>query len=111
LEEIKVIIASIRMRPVEGKMNTVLRTIRGMLEPMRVLPGCLGFHCSRDIEDENMMILEERWETQKDLNAHLRSDGYRTILSLLEDSGEKPVVEFHQVAGTEGIEQIKKIRG
>ena len=81
------IIASIRMRPVEGKMNNVLRTIRGMLEPMRVQPGCLGFHCSRDIEDAKMMILEERGETREDLDRHVRSDGYRTILSLLEDSG------------------------
>ena len=105
------IIASIRMRPVEGRMNSVLRTIRGMLEPMRVQPGCLGVLCSRDIEDENMMILEERWETQKDLDVHLRSDWYRTILLLLEDSGEKPLVEFHQVTGTEGMEQIKKVRG
>jgi quinol monooxygenase YgiN len=106
-----VILASIRMRPAEGRMDGVLRTIRGMLEPMRVQPGCLGFHCSRDIEDENMMILEERWETREDLDVHLRSDGYRTILSLLEESGEKPVVEFHQVSGTEGMEQIKKVRG
>ena len=105
------IIANIRMRPVEGSMNSVLRAIRGMLEPMRVQPGCRGVHCSRDIEDENRMILEERWETQKDLDVHLRSDGYRTILMLLEDSGEKPVVEFHQVTGTEGMEQIKKVRG
>ena len=57
------------------------------------------------------MILEERWETREDLDHHVRSDGFRTILSLLEDSGEKPVVEFHQVSGTEGMEKIGEIRG
>ena len=110
------IIAIIRMRPHEGKMNSVLRTVRGMLEPMRVQPGCLGFHCYQDIEDKSAMILEERWETREDLEHHMRSDRFsvdvfRTILTLLEDSGEKPVVEFHQVSGTEGMEKIEEIRG
>jgi quinol monooxygenase YgiN len=99
------------MRPKEGKMDSVLRAIQGLLEPMRVQPGCQGFRCSRDIEDENVMVLEERWGTRKDMERHVRSDGFRTILSLLEESGEKPVVEFHEVTGTEGIETIGQLRG
>ena len=43
------IMASIRMRPGEGKIDSVLRTILRIWEPMRVEPGCLDFHCSRDI--------------------------------------------------------------
>jgi len=104
------ILASIRMRPKEGKMDGVLRTIQGMLEPMRVQPGCLGFQCARDIEDESVMVMEERWETRKDLERHVRSDGFRTILSLLEECGEKPVVEFHEVTGTDGMEKIGELR-
>ena len=105
------ILASIRMRPNLGKMASVLRTIQRLLEPMRVQPGCLGFRCSRDIEDENVIIVEGRWQTQKDLDDHVRSDGFRTILSLLEESGEKPVVEFHQVTGSDGFEKIGELRG
>ena len=105
------ILASIRIRPKEGKLGGVLRTIQGLLEPMRVEPGCLDFHCSRDIEDENAMVLEARWQTLKDLERHVCSDDFRTILSLLEESGEKPVVEFHHVTGTDGMERIWKLRG
>jgi quinol monooxygenase YgiN len=104
------ILANIRMRPKEGKIDAVLRTIQGLLEPMRVQPGCLGFRCSRDIEDENVTILEERWKTQKDMERHVGSDGFRTILSLMEECGEKPVVEFHEVTGTDGMEKIGELR-
>jgi quinol monooxygenase YgiN len=104
------ILASIRIRPKEGKMESVLRTVQGLLEPMRVQPGCQGFTCSRDIEEEGVMVLEERWETRKDIERHIKSDGFRTILSLLEEAGEKPVVEFHEVSGTSGIEKIGELR-
>jgi quinol monooxygenase YgiN len=104
------ILASIRMSPKESKIDAVLRTIQGLLEPMRVQPGCLGFRCSRDIEDENVMVLEERWETRKDIERHIKSDDFRTILSLLEEAGETPVVEFHEVSATSGMEKIGELR-
>jgi quinol monooxygenase YgiN len=104
------ILASIRIRPKEGKMKSVLRTVQGLLEPMRVQPGCQGFTCSRDIEDEEVMVLEERWDTRKHMEQHVKSDGFRTILSMLEESGEKPVVEFHEVSGTSGMEEIGELR-
>jgi quinol monooxygenase YgiN len=104
------ILASIRMSPKKGKIDAVLRTIQGLLEPMRVQPGCQGFTCSRDIEDENVMVLEERWETRKDIERHIKSDGFRTILSLLEEAGETPVVEFHEVSATSGMETIGELR-
>jgi quinol monooxygenase YgiN len=106
-----VILASICMRPVTEKLGSVIGTIRRLLEPMRVQPGCLGFRCSRDIEDENVIVLEGRWQTGKDLEGHVRSDGFRAILSLLEESGEEPVVEFHHVTGTDGMEKIGELRG
>jgi quinol monooxygenase YgiN len=106
-----VILASICIRPVEGRMESVLRTIQRLLEPVRVQPGCLGFRCSRDIEDENVLVLEGRWQTESNLRGHVRSEGFRTILSLLEESGEKPTVEFHHVTRTDGMEMIGELRG
>jgi quinol monooxygenase YgiN len=105
-----VILASIRMRPVAGRMESVLQTIQRLLEPVRVQPGCLGFRSYRDVEDENVIVLEGRWQTGRKLKGHVRSEDFRTILSLLEESGEEPIVEFHHVTRTDGMEKIVELR-
>ena len=109
--DILVIMVTIRMRPKEGKMDIVLRTVRRLLEPTRAQPSCQSFRCLRDIEDESVIVLEERWETRKDSERHVRSDGFRTILSLLDECGEEPVVEFHEVTATDGIDKVGELRG
>jgi len=105
------IMANIQFRPKHDRKDDIVRTIRRLLEPTRVEPGCLGFQCHRDIESSDLMVLEERWETRKDLERHVRSEGFLTILSLLDECAEKPVVEFHEVTDTGGMERVGEIRG
>jgi quinol monooxygenase YgiN len=105
------ILANIRFLPKHDNRDNIVRTIRGLLEPTRVEPGCLGFSCHQDIESNDVMILEERWETRTDLERHVRSEGFRTILSVLDECTEEPVVEFHDVTNTGGMERIGEIRG
>ena len=105
------ILANIRIRPKQDRVGDIVSTIRRLLEPTRVEPGCLGFHCHRDIENDKVMVLEERWKTRADLERHVRSEGFRTILSVLDECTEKPVVEFHEVTSTGGMDRIGEIRG
>jgi quinol monooxygenase YgiN len=65
----------------------------------------------RGVEDANMLTFMEEWHTQEDFERHLRSEAYRTLLEVMELAREAPIVQFHTVVQTVGIEAIYAARG
>ena len=57
------------------------------------------------------MLYVEQWESEEDLQRHIRSDLYRRILEAMELSCRSPEVSFHSVSATAGMELIEALRG
>ncbi len=55
------------------------------------MPAC---RILQDVEDANILTYLVTWETQEDLEEHLRSDRFRRLLPYIEMSREPPEVEF-----------------
>ncbi len=103
------ILVTLRMtaRP-EGRSG-LLKTMRGMLEPVRVERGCLGYRLYEDVEDRNTFVLVEEWKTQKDLEAHIRTDNQRLLLGLMDLLSEQPELRFNAVSHSAGMEFIEDV--
>ena len=84
------ILATTRLHVLPEKQKEVVRTIRRILEPTRAETGCVDIQCSRDIEHDNTLIIQEQWASREDFERHVRSDDYRVMLSVLESASEEP---------------------
>ena len=73
-------------------------------------PGCLGCHIYGDLQEENVLILEEIWRAEEDLELQLRSDEYRNLLLVMEMALEQPEIRFDTISSSTGIETIEKAR-
>lgn len=104
------IIATIRMKLPLQKRGEVLKILRTMAEQWRSEPGCLRCNICQDIEEKNVLILKELWESEEELNVHLRSDEYRNLLLVLELAHEPPEIRFDTISSSTGIETIEKAR-
>jgi quinol monooxygenase YgiN len=105
------ILAVARVRVPPNRQEDVVNAMKRVLEPIRTEPGCLGIQCGRDIEDDNTLVIVERWASAKDMGSHIQSERYRIILSVLESASEDPEVQFHKVSETSGMEVIFESRG
>jgi hypothetical protein len=52
----------------------------------------------------------EEWETQGDLQAHLRSEALRVLLSVMDLASDPPDVRFDRVSETRGMEFLAAAR-
>lgn len=111
----------------EGEVAMILSTVRivlparqlievmGLLAPMaqrtRTERGCLDCQLHRDLLEENVLVLEEKWATKVDLERHIRSEDYRQLLLIMELAKTAPEVRFDTVSGSEGFEAVARIRG
>jgi quinol monooxygenase YgiN len=105
------IIATLRLIIPFERRSEVLKTVHLLLVSMRAKPGCISARFYQDIENTSALILVEEWESNAELDQHIRSYEYRKVLALMEMSNELPEVTFDMISRRSGIETIMKVRG
>jgi len=91
------VISTLRIVTVPRSRVGVVRTLAAQLGPTRVQPGCRKCDLYQDVENSEAITLVEEWESQADLDPHLRSEDYRAVLGAIELSQEPPVIHFDTV--------------
>jgi quinol monooxygenase YgiN len=104
------IIATLRMAIPPKKRGEALKILRAVAELCRDDPGCPSCHIYRDLQDNKVLVLEEVWRTEEDLDLHIRSDEYRNLLLVLEMGVNQPEIRFDTISDSTGIETIEKAR-
>lgn len=92
------------------KQETVLEILYSLLEPTRVVPGCIGCNLYQDMENKNVLFYSDMWQNQEALDRHILSDLYRNILFVMDMSNEPPEISFKRVIHSSGIETIACLR-
>ena len=103
----QMIMVTLRIVAPLQKRDAVLRTMRSLLGPIRVKPGCISCCCYQDLENDNALTIVEEWRSQQDLFRHVHSREYKKIITLIESSSEDPEIKYNVVSETWGIEKIK----
>ena len=101
--------ASLRIVAPEGKREEILGILSRLKGPTEVLAECRACRITQDVADENVLTYLVTWETQEDLEEHLRSDRFRRLLPYIEMSCEPPEVEFSTIDQVRGIEYMIEV--
>ncbi|MEA3277769.1 MAG: antibiotic biosynthesis monooxygenase [Pseudomonadota bacterium] len=94
----------------QSRRSDFLKSVGALLEPTRVVPGCIGCHLYADSEDSNAFTLVQEWASQAELDRHLASEACRILVAAIEMAAEPPTIRFDSVARRAGIEVIEAAR-
>ena len=81
-----------------------------LIGPMHVIPGCIHYGMYQDLETENRLVIEQKWESEALLHRFLRSNTYFKILELIELSSQPPEILFNTISNIGGIEVVEALR-
>lgn len=104
------VILTVRMTLGPRNRAAVLSVIRPMLGPTSVETGCAGCRASVDLDHDNVLTFSEEWDTQENLDRHVRSNGFRDLLSVLDLASEPPEIRIRTVTESRGVEVIQAAR-
>ena len=104
------ILATVRMAIPPQKRDEALKILRLTAEQCRIRPTCLSCRIYEDLQEANVLMFEERWRCQEDLERHLRSDEYYKVLLVMDMALEQPDIRFDTISGSTGIETVEKAR-
>jgi quinol monooxygenase YgiN len=102
--------SSIRMVIPHNKRVESQRILMSVVERTRVEPGCISCNLYQCIEDKHVMMMEGLWQSNEDLEHHLRSDDFLKVLLVVEMALEKPEIRFNSISCSTGVETIEKAR-
>ena len=101
--------ASLRIVAPEGNREEILGVLSRLKGPTEVLEECRACRIVEDVDDMNVLTYLVTWETQEDLEEHLRSDRFRRLLPYIEMSREPPEVDFSTIEEVRGIEFLVEV--
>jgi quinol monooxygenase YgiN len=96
--------ASFRIVAPGEKREEILGVLLCLKGPTEASVGCRACEILQDVEDENVLICLQQWDTQDDLEEHLRSERFRRFLPYIEMSLAPPEVGFSTIDQVRGIE-------
>jgi quinol monooxygenase YgiN len=99
------------MNVLQEKQKELVQTILSMIGPMENEVGCLSYALFCNIEDKNLLILLEEWQTRKDLDRHLKSEMFSVLLGTKSLLCDRPQIQIHTVSHSEGMESVNATRG
>jgi quinol monooxygenase YgiN len=102
--------STLRMALPAKKLREALGILCPLAERIRVEQGCLGCRVYKDAHESNVLMFEEAWQSEADVNQHLRSHQYRDLLLVMEMAVAAPEVRFDTVARSTGFETIEAAR-
>jgi quinol monooxygenase YgiN len=103
--------ATVRMAIPPDKHLEAMKILNLVAERTKSNRGCLTCRIYHDEQEEAFLMIEEVWETQENLNQHLRSNDYRNMLLVTEMAIEPPEIKFQTISHSAGVEIIEKARG
>ena len=96
--------ACIRLVAPEGKRQEFGEVLLHLKGPTEALPECRACWICQDVVDDHVFTYFVQWDTQEDLESHLRSERFRRLLPYIEMSVQPPVVSFGNIEHIRGIE-------
>jgi quinol monooxygenase YgiN len=103
--------ASIRMKFAARQFVEARDILDSLVERTRVSPGCLECYVYQDVRESRVLLYEQWWVRETDLDRHLRSELYGQVVLVMEMAKEFPVVRFSEFSATSGMETVAKSRG
>ncbi len=88
----------------------VLRTLRVLMGHAASRAGCAGFSVFQDVTNPEVLMIYDRWVTQEDLDAHVRSADYRLLLAVIDLSLTPPAISFDDLEHIGGLDLVQALR-
>lgn len=102
--------STIRMLIPLDRQSEALEILGGVRDQVRFEPHCINSRLYRGVDEVRAILLEELWESDRDMLQHLKSDAYRRVLLVMEMAEKPPDIRFDTIANSGGVEVIEHAR-
>jgi quinol monooxygenase YgiN len=103
----EMIVSSTKISVPSENRREFLQTLHPLIDRIRRDKGCIEYDVYQDVQNKDTFIVIEQWETQADLDEHLRSEKFGVFLGALKLLSDTPEIKFIKLAHRKEIEALR----
>ena len=88
----------------------IVKIIRPVLNPTEALSGCLLSRFYSETDNDDALLLLQKWRFQEDLDKFIRSQDFKRVLAAMDLADKPPEISFNTISSETGMEAIEKLR-
>jgi quinol monooxygenase YgiN len=104
-------IVTLHLRVLPEKRLDMLKTIHAAIGPTDAQSGCIGCELFNSTQNDDSLLLMEKWQSREDLYRHIKTPEFRKIMVAMDSACEPPEISFSECGLTEGMELVERILG
>ena len=104
------ILVSLTLAPAPGRRQEMIDVFWLIIGPIRAQPGCLSCGLYQEISNGEQLLYMEAWESQGQLERHMRSPRYERLLAVMDASVQQPVLRYQTISMVTGLEYLEAVR-
>ncbi len=94
------IIVSAKIIAKNGDRDKIISKAQDVIKYTRQEPGCISHDLYASTEDENVLIMFEKWKNQDELNSHMQTEHFKAFGKSIEEFvAEDLEVDVYSVEG------------
>jgi len=105
------ILSMVNIVPAFGMRQEIVDILLSVKGPTLALPTCSACSIYEEQDDDKTIAYMELWQSEEEMDRHIRSSLYNRVLEAMELSTKTPEIRFFRISETHGIELIEKARG
>ena len=105
------VITILQLKAAPEKRLNIIKTIHAMIGPTKAQFGCLHCELFGSTQNDDKLILLEKWESQETLNQHIKSEEFRKVLAAMDTACEPPEINFYEIDSLAGMDLVEKVLG
>ena len=94
-----------------GKTRSMTEALHLLVASTRGEPGCVGCSVSAEVADKGVIRYSEEWASEEALQRQFTTDRFKSLVNLIENATEAPVVEILLPNGTRGMDYVEEVCG
>jgi quinol monooxygenase YgiN len=99
------VITILQLKAAPEKRLNIIKTINAMIG------RCLHCELFGSTQNDDKLVLLEKWESQETLNQHIKSEEFRKVLAAMDTACEPPEINFYEVDSLAGMDLVEKVLG
>lgn len=85
MEEMPMIILNAKITLKPGKREEIIPKMQNLIKATRAEPGCINYELYASTEDENVLMMFEKWESREALDSHIQTEHFKAFGAEIEE--------------------------
>ncbi len=79
------IIVTAKIKAKNGEKDKIIEKAQDLIESTRLESGCIGYDLFASTENDNVLMMLEKWENQSVLDLHMQTDHFKEFGKAIEE--------------------------